>query len=285
MARVMAVVFERYGQLHYLDPLDGEYAVGDWVLYPTPEGLEIAQCVWAPEESTVAGSALPACGGRATKTDLARDAVNRDIRANALRYARELVARDALPMKVVAADYIDRSDEFGRLTAIYFTAPHRVDFRQLLRDLARGLSSRIDLRQVGERDAARLLGGIGACGRDLCCSTFLVDLEPVSLRLAKVQGLSPNPMQIEGACGRLLCCLKFENDSYVEFMRRAPAVGEWVEVSGRSGVVTGHNVPSDCVDVRVGRNEVLRCPRESVCSKRGARSELPPITPGEGPNE
>lgn len=267
----MAVAFERYGQLHYLDPGGRDYAVGDWVLYPTADGNELAQCVWAPEESRESFGHLPVCAGPATASDHARDAANRQVRRDSMSIARELIASHGLPMKVVGVDYLDRSADYDRLVVIYFTAPHRVDFRAILRDLARSLNARIDLRQVGARDAARLTGGIGSCGRELCCTTFLTDFEPVSMRLAKVQGLPANPLQISGACGRLMCCLKYEHPLYAEFHRTAPAIGSPIDVDGERGVVVGHSVPAGKVDVRVPSGEIVRCPLESVCSVRRAR--------------
>lgn len=271
MAKVMAVAFERHGQLHYLDPGERDYRVGDWVLYPTADGDELAQCVWAPEEAREGFGELPVCAGPAESSDHERDQTNRRIRASAAVTARELIARHGLPMKVVGIDYLDRSDQFNRMVAVYFTAPHRVDFRALLSELARALEARVDLRQVGARDAARLIGGVGSCGRELCCTTFLTDFEPVSARLAKLQGLPSNPLQIAGACGRLMCCLKYEHPLYVDFFNRAPEVGERVEVDEESGVVVGHNVPAGQVIVRTRTSGVIRCPLESVCSTRLAR--------------
>ncbi|WP_231980563.1 PSP1 domain-containing protein [Tessaracoccus coleopterorum] len=168
----------------------------------------------------------------ASSADHERDARNREIRSDAARVARELIERHGLPMKVVGVDFLDRSADFDKVVAVYFTAPHRVDFRQLLGDLARTLESRIDLRQVGARDAARLIGGVGSCGREFCCTTFLTDFEPVSLRLAKVQGIPANPLQIAGACGKLMCCLKFEHPLYERFHAEAPP-------SGRRSLSTG----------------------------------------------
>ena len=271
MARVMAVAFERHGQLHYLDPGDGQYRVGQWVRYPTEDGVEVAQVVWAAEEVPEDLGAIPVCRGAASDADLRRDKANRAFRAEAADVARGLIATHGLPMKVVGVDYVDSLPDVDRLVAVYYTAPHRVDFRALLRDLARGLNARIDLRQVGSRDAARLIGGIGSCGRELCCTTFLVDFEPVSLRLARVQGLPPNPLQIAGACGKLMCCLAFEHPLYVDFHRRAPGIGERVTVGDEEGVVTGHSVPSDAVTVKVGSGEVVKCPLHSVCSTARAR--------------
>jgi cell fate regulator YaaT (PSP1 superfamily) len=144
-----------------------------------------------------------------------------------------------------------------------------VDFRELVRDLARGLQARIELRQVGARDEARLQGGIGPCGRDLCCATFLKDFEPVSVRMAKDQDLPLNPLKISGACGRLMCCLKYEHPLYQEFNAKAPATGTAVETPAGDGVVVGHNVPSDTVVVRLAASgRRCACSRADVCSPR-----------------
>jgi hypothetical protein len=144
-----------------------------------------------------------------------------------------------------------------------------VDFRELVRDLARGLRARIELRQVGARDEARLQGGIGPCGRDLCCATFLKDFEPVSVRMAKDQDLPLNPLKISGACGRLMCCLKYEHPLYQEFNAKAPATGTAVETPAGDGVVVGHNVPSDTVVVRLAASgRRCACSRADVCSPR-----------------
>jgi cell fate regulator YaaT (PSP1 superfamily) len=170
-------------------------------------------------------------------------------------------------MKVTAVDYVDRDNLF----TIYFAAPHRVDFRELVRDLMRGLGARVELHQVGPRDEARLQGGIGPCGRDLCCATFLRDFEPVSVRMAKDQDLPVNPMRIAGACGRLMCCLKYEHPLYTEFRARAPRLGTPVESPEGPGTVVGYNVPSDRVTVKLaddGRRGA--CSRASVCGSRQA---------------
>jgi cell fate regulator YaaT (PSP1 superfamily) len=154
---------------------------------------------------------------------------------------------------------------------VYFSAPHRVDFRALVRDLAGRLGGRVELRQIGPRDEARLQGGIGPCGRDLCCSTFLKDFEPVSVRMAKDQDLPVNPLRIAGACGRLMCCLKYEHPLYQEFREKAPKLGEAVETPEGPGVVTGHSVPADKVVVKLtadGRK--CACRRASVCGSRQA---------------
>lgn len=233
----MAVSFERYGRLYYLDPGPHRPRVGDKVLVPTDDGPEVAECVWAPQYVTEEIGGLPQCEGVATTADLDRDEQNRQRRADARLTAKRLIREHGLPMKVVGIDFVDRRADVDQLVIVYFSAPHRVDFRDLVRDLARGLRARIELRQVGARDEARLQGGIGPCGRDLCCATFLKDFEPVSVRMAKDQDLPLNPLKISGACGRLMCCLKYEHPLYQEFNAKAPATGTAVETphGGRRG--------------------------------------------------
>ena len=200
--------------------------------------------MWAPEGQRTRGSQdCQSVLGIAAPEQLDRDAANRRRRAEAKLAAKKLIKKHELPMKVVAVDFIDSGIDFDQLVVIYFTAPHRVDFPVGWGELARSLQARIDLRQIGPRDAARLVGGLGNCGRDLCCATFLKDFEPVSLRMAKVQDLPPNPLKISGACGRLMCCLKYEHPLYTEFARTAPA-GEQVALEDGDGVVVGHQVPA-----------------------------------------
>ncbi len=277
----MAVSFERYGRLYYLDPGEATYQVGEKVLVPTDGGPEVAECVWAPEyvsddEATAGYVDLPVCAGPAGPAELARDAANKRRRAEARLVAKQLIRRHELPMKVVGVDFLDSGDDFDQQVVIYFTAPHRVDFRALVGDLARALRARIDLRQIGSRDAARITGGLGSCGRELCCATFLSDFEPVTLRMARVQDLPPNPLKISGACGRLMCCLKYEHPLYVEFAREAPAVGATVQTEEGTGTVIGHSVPADEVVVRLSGGTVSRCSKASVCGSRAAYREREP---------
>lgn len=270
MVRVMAVSFERHGLLHFLDPGESDYGVGDWVLFPTSAGPEVAQCVWPAQEVESTGfDGLPKCLGEASESDLMRDAANRRWRAVAKQVAQELVNSNELPMKIVAVDYIDRSPDFDQQAVIYFTAPHRVDFRILLGDLAKTLQSRIDLRQVGARDVARLLGGVGSCGRQLCCTSFLTEFEPISMRLPRMQFLPSVSPQIMGNCGKLLCCLKFEHPLYVDFLRAAPAQGELVEGPEGEAKVIGHRVPDETVLLRSPCGQTMRCGLDQITRKQG----------------
>jgi cell fate regulator YaaT (PSP1 superfamily) len=267
LGMIMAVSFARYGRLYYLDPGEHTPKVGDKVLVPTDSGPEVAECVWAPQYVSEDVGGLPVCAGTATEEHLGRDETNRRRRAEARSVSKRLIKRHDLPMKVVGVDYIDNDNVY----TVYFSAPHRVDFRALVRDLARNLRARVELRQIGPRDEARLQGGIGPCGRDLCCATFLKDFEPVSVRMAKDQDLPVNPLRIAGACGRLMCCLKYEHPLYQEFRASAPRAGAPVDTPDGPGTVVGHNVPSDSVIVRLndgGRR--CSCSRASVCGPRNA---------------
>src|SRR5260370_13916590 len=244
---MMAVSFERSGRLYYLDPGAYSPAVGDKVLVPTDAGPEVAECIWAPQYVDDEITGLPVCAGLATGEHLSRDEANRARRAEGRVAARRLVREHELPMKGIAVDYLDSPDVF----TVYFSAPRRVDFRVLVRDLAGRLHARVELRQIGPRDEARLQGGIGPCGRDLCCATFLKDFEPVSVRMAKDQDLPVNPLRIAGACGRLMCCLKYEHPLYQDFHANAPKLGEQVDTPEGPGVVAGHNVPGDKAVVKL----------------------------------
>jgi len=263
----MAVSFQRQGRLHYLDPGPHRPAVGDKVLVPTNTGPEVAECIWAPQWIDDEIGGLPICAGFATDDDLARDETSRSRRAEARVIARRLVRERNLPMKIVAVDYVSAAEHL----IFYFSAPQRVDFRALLRDLTTRLHARVELRQVGPRDEAKLQGGIGPCGRDLCCATFLKEFEPVTIRMARDQDLPPNPMRIAGACGRLMCCLKYEHPLYLDFKRRAPKLGAAVDSPAGAGTVVGYSVPTDEVIVKVAETgSRCACPRASVCGSRQA---------------
>jgi cell fate regulator YaaT (PSP1 superfamily) len=240
------------------------------VLVPTSDGPEVAECVWAAQYVTEDVGGLPVLAGLASDDDLARDERSRRRRAEAKVAAKRLIREHGLPMKVVGVDYLASR----KCTTIYFSAEGRIDFRALVRDLARTLGGRVELRQIGARDSARVQGGIGPCGRDLCCATFLTDFEPVSVRMAKDQDLPVNPLKISGACGRLMCCLKYEHPLYQDFKAVAPKVGESVDAPQGRGTVVAHSVPTDSVVVRLndsGRR--CACSVASVCGSRQAYDE------------
>jgi cell fate regulator YaaT (PSP1 superfamily) len=274
MGMLCAVSFNRYGRLYYLDP--GQYAprVGDRVLVPTDEGAEVAECVWAAQWVDEDTSGFPQVAGLADERDLRRDELLRKRKAEAKVAAKKLIKAHDLPMKVVAVDHVLDQGGIGSRTTIYFTAPHRVDFRSLVRDLGATLRCRVELRQLSARDSARVQGGIGSCGRDLCCATFLTDFEPVTIRMAKDQDLPLNPLRISGACGRLMCCLKYEHPLYQKFQASAPPIGSRVTTAEGEGKVVGHSVPKDSVLVRLDADGTrCSCSRASVCGSRQSHDE------------
>jgi cell fate regulator YaaT (PSP1 superfamily) len=290
MPMMCAVAFSPRGRLYYADPGSCTPRVGDRVLMPTDDGPEVATCVWAPQWVSDDVGGLPELAGMAGEEDLRRAELSRRRRARARVAARRLAREHDLPMKIVGVDHMPESGGY----TIFFTAEGRVDFRELVRDLNRTLAARVRLRQLSARDSARIQGGIGACGRDLCCATFLTDFEPVSLRMARDQHLALNPMRISGACGRLMCCLRYEHPLYEEFTRTAPAVGEQACTPQGEGRVVRHDVPREEVVVALDDGGRVSCSRASVCSARQAHdaaysststppSAPPPATPDDPP--
>jgi cell fate regulator YaaT (PSP1 superfamily) len=274
MGMLCAVSFNRYGRLFYLDPAGHDVKVGDRVLVPTEDGPEVAECVWAAQWVSEDTSGFPTVVGVAGGEDLRRDDLMRRRKADAKVAAKRLIREHNLPMRVVAVDHVIEAGGSGGRTTIYFTAPHRVDFRSLVRDLGATLHCRVELRQLSARDSARVQGGIGSCGRDLCCATFLTDFEPVSIRMAKDQDLPLNPLRISGACGRLMCCLKYEHPLYQQFQETAPAIGTRVSTPEGEGRVVGHSVPRDAVTVRLDADgSRCSCSRASVCGSRQAYAQ------------
>jgi cell fate regulator YaaT (PSP1 superfamily) len=270
MGMLCAVSFERYGRLYYFNPAEHAPQVGDKVLVPTDDSPEVAECVWAAQWVSDDTDGFPKLVGMAGQAELDRDALVRRRKADARVAAKRLVREHSLPMKVVGVDHLPSANR----TTIYFSAPHRIDFRALVRDLGATLKCRVELRQLSPRDEARVQGGIGSCGRDLCCATFLKDFEPVSIRMAKDQDLPLNPLRISGACGRLLCCLKFEHPLYVKAQETMPAKGSHVDTPDGPGRVIDYNVPGDTVRVRLAESgRTCSCSRASVCAPRQAHDE------------
>ena len=262
-----AVSFQPQGRLYYADPGELRLAVGDHVVYPTADGDEVARVVWAPEWVDEPVRGLPVLVAMAGADDLAAATASRKHRAAARVAARTLIREHGLPMRIAGIDHVPATNH----TTLYFTAPHRVDFRALVRDLAATIQGRVELRQLGARDEARLTGGLGSCGRELCCATFLVDFEPVSVRMARDQDLPVNPMRISGACGKLMCCLKYEHPLYQEAARTGPQPGDEVETPQGAGTVLSRSVPGESVVVRVAASgQRTTCALASVCGSRKA---------------
>jgi len=234
-----------------------DLAPGDGVVVQADRGEDLGQVTAV---GTIAERKCSSSGGCATPTPTQRvlrvatgDELYRarhkvDDERRARRETRRHVARHGLKMKVTETEW-----QFDRKKLIvYFTAEKRVDFRALVRDLARAFRTRIELKQIGVRDEAALLGGVGRCGRELCCSTWLPELKPVSLQLAKDQRLSLNPAQISGCCGRLMCCLMYEHDSYVEARRKFPREGRMLKTPQGAGEVVSVNIFNDTITLRDG---------------------------------
>lgn len=270
MGMLCAVVFTRNGQLFYANPGELQLEVGDAVLYPTDNGHVTATVLWPPEYSAEDTDGFPLLAGKATAVDEQATEEARKHKARTLVATRRLVRSHGLPMKILAAD------PQAAKTVVYYSSPETVDFRSLLRDLSSTLKVRVELRQVTDRDAVRITGAIGSCGRDTCCSTFLRDYEPITLAMARDQDLPLNPMRISGACGRLMCCLKYEHPMYADFKATAPAVGEPVDSPVGPGIVVGHNILDDSVVLKLaadGSTEI--CKKASVCSARKAYDSRP----------
>ncbi len=232
MITVVGVSLKQGGKIVYYDTDRLSLRLGDEVIVPTDKGIDFGKVVEAPRElpDDKKPEGLKRVVRRATDRDRQQHQRNRARREEAYRKCEELIAKHGLPMRLVDADYIF---DGGSIT-FYFTSEGRVDFRNLVRDLASALRTRIELRQIGVRDEAKIIGGLGPCGRVLCCNLFLRQFDPVSIRMAKEQGLPLNPNKISGACGRLMCCLRFENECYRRFNRRVPALGSEINLDGES---------------------------------------------------
>jgi len=228
MPIVCGCKFRGAGKVYFFRPNDSEeLANGDSVIVQTSRGAEMAEVIQAPHEvpkDEVVGKLKPILR-KATSLDLLDSQRHRRQEPKAVARCQEEITRAGLPMKVVGAEY---SFDGSRLT-FFFSSEKRVDFRALVRELARVFKTRIELRQIGVRDEAKIMGGVGKCGRELCCATWLPGFAPVSIRMAKAQDLPLSPMEISGICGRLLCCLRYENDMYQSIKKQFPRVGKTID--------------------------------------------------------
>src|SRR5699024_10690298 len=224
MVEVIGVRFKEVGKIYYFDPNDLNIGLQDYVIVETIRGVEFGEVVVVKKEDDEEDVVLPLKKviRMANEADILTMTENTKLADEAFNIGIQNIIHHKLDMNLVYAEYT-----FDRNKVIFnFTAEGRVDFRNLVKDLAALFKTRIELRQIGVRDEAKILGGIGPCGRMLCCSTFLGDFEPVSIKMAKDQSLSLNPAKISGLCGRLMCCLKYENDNYEQAKRDMPDLGE-----------------------------------------------------------
>lgn len=249
MAIIVGIKFRSTNKIYYFDPKNIEFAEGDGVIVETARGLEYATVSIANkdvDESEIVQPLKPVVR-KATDDDLKKVKRNLEDKEHALVVTREKVTEAGLNMKLVDAEYT-----FDRQKLIfYFTADGRVDFRELVRTLASIFKVRIELRQIYERDDTKMRGALAPCGRPCCCTTHLPDFEKVSIKMAKIQGLSLNPQKISGVCGRLMCCLKYENAYYREVYRQMPKVGSKVHTADGEGTVESNDLIKQTARVKV----------------------------------
>ena len=257
--KVIAVRFKSGGKSYFFDPGEIELVKDDYCIVETVKGIEYAQVVSDIRDVDDARITVPLRKvlRKATDADTKQVADNADKEKNAYRIAQEKILEHGLDMKLTDVEYAFDNSKI----VFFFVAEQRVDFRDLVKDLAGIFRTRIELRQIGVRDEARSLGGFGSCGRPLCCSEFLSDFVPVSIKMAKEQNLSLNPTKISGVCGRLMCCLKYEEEAYEELNSTMPALGDYVATNdGMRGEVSGINVLRQIakVLVEIGDDKELR---------------------------
>ncbi len=253
MSLIVGIRFKQVGKIYYFSPADIELALGDGVIVETARGIEFGKVVIAPreEEDEKIVKPLKPVIRKATPEDVEKVVRNNAKRAEVMAICEEKIKKHGLEMKLVDAEYTFD----GQKLIFYFTADGRIDFRELVKDLAAAFKVRIELRQIGIRDESKCIGGIAPCGRPCCCSQFLGDFEKVSIKMAKTQGLSLNPGKISGLCGRLMCCLAFENDHYAETAKLMPKVGAEVTTPDGKGVAMSNDMLKRIVKVKIVKGE------------------------------
>ena len=253
MIEVVGVRFKTAGKIYYFSPKGIEFSKGDYAVVETVRGTEIGEVMLTnrqiPEENIV--SPLKPVLRKATNEDIKKIDKIKEKEKKAFEICVEKINHHNLDMHLVDVEYTFDENKI----LFYFTAEGRVDFRELVKSLASVFKTRIELRQIGVRDEAKMLGGIGVCGRPICCNSFLGDFQPVSIKMAKEQNLSLNPTKISGTCGRLMCCLKYEQSTYEEMLKFVPRVDAVVETKDGKGTVIENNVLAGLVKVRIDRGD------------------------------
>ena len=249
MAEVIGVRFKEVGKVYYFDPLDNKLRIGDKVIVETARGLECGEVAMANKVigDNELNHPLKPLVRIATPDDIKRVEENREKEKSAYKICEEKIAKHKLEMKLVNVEYTFDNSKI----IFYFTADGRVDFRALVKDLASVFRTRIELRQIGVRDEAKMIGGLGICGRPFCCSRFMGEFQPVSIKMAKEQGLSLSPTKISGTCGRLMCCLKYEQEAYTDLLRHTPKVGAIVNTPEGRGLVVENNLIARTLKVKL----------------------------------
>ena len=262
MAEVVGIRFRRTGRVYYFDPAGIDLEVNDYVVVKTTRGLELGKVVIAPRQVVASeiSEPLKSLVRKADPEDIQRAQELESKVEEALIECGKLIAELNLPMKLISAEYnLDSS----RLT-FYFSAEERVDFRKLVKELTKRFDTRVELRQVGPRDGAKLIGGFGRCGRPLCCMSFLSEFAPISIKMAKEQDLPLNPMKISGVCGRLLCCLGYESEQYRSMREKMPKVGQRVSTPMGIASVVGGNPLKETVMVELESEMTVELPYSEV---------------------
>jgi cell fate regulator YaaT (PSP1 superfamily) len=253
MIKVIGVRFKKAGKIYYFDPNGLDVNKGNFVVVETARGIEFGECVIGikeiPESDIV--SPLKSVIRVAGEEDISKHKENKVKEKDALDICLKKIEEHGLNMKLIDVEYTFDNNK----VIFYFTADGRVDFRELVKDLATIFKTRIELRQIGVRDEAKMLGGLGPCGRTLCCSTFLGDFASVSIKMAKEQNLSLNPTKISGICGRLMCCLNYEQSTYEDIRKRLPKVGSIVKIGDTNGEVISNNTVKESIKVKYKRGD------------------------------
>lgn len=249
MAKVIGVRFKQVGKIYYFDPVDIEFKSGEYVIVETARGVECGEVATPNREEDDDNIVFPLKKviRKATEQDLKHLEENKQKEKDALKTCEKLVQQHKLDMKLVDVEYTFDNSKI----MFYFTADGRVDFRALVKDLASVFRTRIELRQIGVRDEAKMLGGLGVCGKPFCCSSFLGEFQPVSIKMAKEQGLSLSPVKISGTCGRLMCCLKYEQEAYTDLLKHTPKVGAIVKTPLGRGLVVESNLLTQTLKVKM----------------------------------
>lgn len=279
MTEVISVKFARRGKSYFFDPGDLKIETGDKVIVDTAKGLDIGECS-AGNHSVEDESIVKPLRGvvrLATEADLRIAEEHRQLEREAFDICKEKIAQHGLDMKLVDVEYGFE----GNKILFFFTSDGRVDFRELVKDLASVFRTRIELRQIGVRDETKMMGGLGICGRPYCCNQFLNDFEPVSTKMAKTQSMSLNPTKISGSCGRLMCCLRYEQDAYEELIKNIPKNGAFVQTTAGYGSVIQSDILRQKVKVRMdyeGEPEIKTFDAKQVAAVPGGRPK-----PGEEP--
>lgn len=252
MAIIIGVKFKGAGKVYYFDPDEAILNAGDYVVVETSRGIECGTVTFGNREINDDGLNRPLKKiiRPATAEDIAHLEDNRKKEEKAYGICLKKIIEHNLKMKLVTVEYTFDNNKI----LFYFTADGRVDFRELVKELAGIFRTRIELRQIGVRDESKMLGGLGICGREFCCKGFLSDFQPVSIKMAKEQGMSLNPVKISGTCGRLMCCLKYEQEAYSDLLKKTPKIGAYVSTPDGKGTVVDQNLIKGILNIQLQKN-------------------------------